>query len=139
MSDVVPPAERNPELEAQNTERLRDIFLGLVEVLDAFERLEKAAGEAGVDGDARRWIDRFMKVKKRVENVLAQQKVQRAGFDAFQEELHEVVDLVTTAEHPAHAILEVHEPCYTWFPDGMMRALRKARVVVAVPPKDAKG
>lgn len=128
-----------PEEEHAQRERLREIFMGLVEVLDAFERLEKAAGEARVDGEPRRWIDRFMKVKKRVENLLAQQKVQRAGFDSFQEELHEVVDVLATDEKPPNSILETHEPAYVWFPDGLMRALRKARVVVAVSPKDSKG
>lgn len=127
------------EEEVAHRDKLKEIFMGLVEVLDAFERLEKAAADASVDGEPRRWIDRFMKVKKRVENLLAQQKVQRAGFDSFQDELHEVVDLVATAERPANTILEVHEPAYVWFPDGLMRALRKARVVVAVPPKEPGG
>ena len=128
-----------PEEEHQHREKLREIFMGMVEVLDAFERLEKVADEAGVDGDAKKWIDRFMKVKKRVENLLAQQKVQRAGFDSFQDELHEVVDVLATDEKPPNTILELHEPAYVWFPDGLMRALRKARVVVAVAPKDSKG
>lgn len=128
-----------PEEENEQREKLRGLFMGLVEVVDAFERLEKAAGDAHVDGEPRRWIDRFMKVKKRVENLLAQHRVQRAGFESFQEELHEVVDVLATTERPPDTILEVHEPAYVWFPDGMMRALRKARVVVAVDPKNEKG
>lgn len=125
--------------ETEHREQLREIFLGLVEALDAFERLEKAAAEASPSPDAQKWIDRFMLVKKRVENVLAREGVQRAGFDTFTEELHEVVDIVASEEHPANAIVEVHEPCYTWFPDGVMRALRKARVVVAITPERQKG
>jgi molecular chaperone GrpE (heat shock protein) len=122
-----------------DNDTLKEIFLGLVETLDAFERLEKAAAEASPSPETQRWIERFMLVKKRVENVLAQQRVQRAGFDTFNEELHEVVDIVASEEHAENAIVEVQEPCYTWFPDGVMRALRKARVVVAITPQKQKG
>lgn len=134
MSDDLEPKE-----EERFRARSRGLYLGMVEVLDAFDRLQKAADDAAPGEEARRWIERFGKVRKRVENLLAQEKVQTVGYGQFQEELHEVVEVVQTLDHPADTILEVQAPCYVWYPDGTMRALRKAKVVVAVPPDDVKG
>lgn len=126
------------DVDEPHQQRLKEIFLGLVEVMDAFDRLDRAAADAPPGEEARRWIGRFQMIRKRVDHILVGQRVQRVGYDTFQEELHEVVDVVATADRPPRTILEVQEPCYVWFPDEVvMRALRKARVVVAVPPAPA--
>jgi molecular chaperone GrpE (heat shock protein) len=113
-------------------DRLRGLLVELVEVNDAFIRLKAAADAAPLGEESRRWIDRFLLVRKRVESILAAQQVHclnSLGMP-YNSELHRVVEVVPSAQK-AGTILEVLADAYAWTDGGRMTALRMGAVRIA--------
>lgn len=118
------------------TDSVRDLMLELVETLDAFDRLEAAAREKQPGEEAKQWIERFSRVRRRVEGLLERHGVKRVNSAGkpFHAEYHEVVDARPQEGAPDGTVLEVLAEAYVWSPDGAMQALRKGQVVVAARP-----
>lgn len=115
---------------------VKDLMLDLVETLDAFDRLEAAAREKQPGDEARQWIERFGRVRRRVEGLLDRHGVRRVNSAGkpFHAEYHEVVDVRPQEGASEGTVLEVLAEAYVWSPGGAMQALRKGQVVVAAPP-----
>ena len=117
---------------ADESERRRDLLLQIVEVSDALGRLKTAADAAAVGDEARRWVERFLLVRKRVESILAAQQVlcvNSLGM-AYNPELHRVVDVAPSPEKPG-TILEVFAEAYVLSAGDRMSVLRPGEVRIA--------
>jgi len=115
-----------------DSDSVRALLVELVEVNDAFARLKSAADAAPLGDESRRWIDRFLLVRKRVEAILLARQVHclnSLGMP-YNPELHRVVEVVPSAQKPG-TILEVLADAYAWTDGGRMTALRMGDVKIA--------
>jgi len=118
------------EGEKQHQAQVRALLLGLLEALDAFNRVFRGihAKADQVTPLMRRWVGNFRTVRRLVEEVLSQQGVTRIenldqGFDP---RWHKVAYTVFDLSRPEGMIVEEVKSGYVW----QNQLLRKAEVGV---------
>lgn len=123
--------------EAQYIESTKALFLELIEVLDAFERVFRNIGaKAGqVTPQMKTWIGNFRTVRRLLDKPLAEQGVVKienldAGFDPH---WHRVAEVVGDPTKPEGTIVDEVKAGYVW----RGQVLRKAEVIV-VGPQEAQ-
>jgi molecular chaperone GrpE len=111
------------EERARRLEREKELLLVMVGLLDGFSRLERATEGEGANAGAKRLLDRFLLLRRRLEATLEREGVVRVEslgtpFDAG---LHEVTELRNDGETPSGTVLEVIEDAYLHH-GGLLRA-----------------
>jgi molecular chaperone GrpE (heat shock protein) len=124
--------------ETQHTESIKKMFLDLIEVLDAFERVFRNIGakESQVTPQMKIWIGNFRTVRRLLEKPLADQGVVKIenldqGFDPHWHRVSEVISDPTKSEG---TIVDEVKAGYVW----QGQVLRKAEVIVVGPPQESQ-
>ena len=115
-------------------ERLTRVLLELVELNDSLGRLKAAADAAPLGEETRKWLDRFMLTRRRVEAALAAQQVLLINSlgQPYNPDLHHVIEVVPGTQPPG-TIVEVIADAYAWNVAGRMVVLRPGEVKIAGP------
>ena len=124
--------------ESQHMESTKVLFLELIEVLDAFERVFRsiAAKENQVTPQMKIWIGNFRTVRRLLDKPLADQGVVKIenldqGFDPH---WHRVAEVITDPTKSEGTIIDEVKAGYVW----QGQVLRKAEVIVVGPPQEAQ-
>lgn len=119
--------------ETQGADSIKKVFLDLIEVLDAFERVfgNIRAKEDQVTPQMKTWIGNFKTVRRLLDKVLTEQGVTRIenidhGFDPH---WHRVSEVVADPSKAEGTITEEVKAGYIW----RGQVLRKAEVIVVGP------
>jgi molecular chaperone GrpE len=109
----------------------------LRELLPVFDNLERAAQSAGQAADVKAVADGVRMVLRQFLDTLVKAGIRRVPTvgTPFDPAIHEAIQQVETAEHPAGTVVAEVQPGYA-FGDKLIRA---AMVVVAKPPPAANG
>ncbi len=121
-------------------ERLTHLLLELVELNDALARLKVAADGAALSDETRKWVDRFMLTRRRVESALSAQQVLLVNSlgQPCNPDLHHVIEVVPSSQPPG-TIVEVLADAYAWTVYGRMVVLRPGEVKIAGPQPPSVG
>jgi molecular chaperone GrpE len=119
--------------EMQGADAMKKLFLDLIEVLDAFERVFRNihAKDDQVTPQMKTWIGNFTTVRRLLDKVFTEQGVTRIenidqGFDP---NWHRVSELIADPSKPEGTITEEVKAGYIW----RGQVLRKAEVIVVGP------
>ena len=113
-------------------ERLVRLLLDLVELNDSLGRLKAAADAAPLTDETRKWVERFLLTRRRIESALDAQQVLLVNSlgRPYNPDLHHVVEVVPNPAPPG-TILEVVADAYVWNVGGRMVVLRPGEVKIA--------
>lgn len=123
-------AERLKRTAQREERKKRRLFLALLEVADAFDRIFRDTNLAKLDEIARNLVGSFRVTSVLLENVLEREDViPMDGLEghAFDPHTQEVVGVEKQTTGPDGLVLEVRERGYHWHE----RVLRRAQVIVS--------
>lgn len=129
MRDAAASRGQVAEHGRRHADQTRNLLLGLVQVVDAFERVFRAIEQKPeqVNPQMKIWVGNFRSTRRLVEKLLSEQGVARignleAGFDPA---WHTVAEVVADPSREDGAIVREVQPGYTW----NEQVLRKTEVV----------
>ncbi len=118
------------ELEKDNKKNLKEIFLSLIEVLDAFDRVFQSIHKKQdlVDKQMKKWIGNFRTIRRLVDRILLKHGVVIIeNIDQrFDPRWHKASAILTDNSRPDEMIAEELVKGYLW----NNKVLRKSQVVV---------
>jgi molecular chaperone GrpE len=118
------------EQQRQHSEEVRKLYLSVLEVLDALDRIFRSvrAKEDQVTPQMQKWLGNFRTARSLLEKILTDRAVVRIenldqGFDPH---WHKVAQVVVDTARPEGTIVEEVQRGYVW----RGQVLRKAEVIV---------
>ncbi len=125
--------------ERQHRDSVKAILLGIIEAVDAFERVFRSiqAKQDLVTPQMKIWVGNFRTVRRLLEKTLTDQGVVKIenldqGFDPH---WHKVAEIVADPSKPEGTIVEEVVRGYVW----QNQLLRKAEVIVVRNQEEAPG
>jgi len=117
------------EERSAREEREQALLVHIIGIIDGLGRLERAADREHLDESATRILDRFKLIRRRAENLIEKEGVQKINSLGLpvNPELHHVIDTRIDPESGVDTIVEVEEDGYL-FAGGV---LRPATVIIA--------
>ncbi|MBI3768829.1 MAG: nucleotide exchange factor GrpE [Deltaproteobacteria bacterium] len=119
------------ELDREHREQVRKLLLGVLETIDAFDRVFRSVASKPdtITPQMRIWLNNFRTVRRLLERVVTEQglvPIVANPEDSFDPHWHRVSRIVADPTRPEGAIVEITAPGWVWH--GAV--LRKTEVVV---------